>query len=53
MQSEINNAASPRTGSLADIGPKWINKVAWFLRITGVLILVALARYSQPLVVSR
>lgn len=36
-----NNIANARTGSLADIGPKWINKVAWFVRITGVLILIA------------
>ncbi len=35
-----NNIANARTGSLADIGPKWITNVAWFVRITGVLILI-------------
>ena len=41
MQSEIKNAATRKTGSLANIvWPKWINKLAWFLRITGLLILI-------------
>jgi hypothetical protein len=35
---ESTEAASPKTG--VGIGPKWISKVAWFIRITGVLILL-------------
>ena len=40
LAQEANESSSTRTGRGDIVWPKWINKVAWFLRITGVLILV-------------
>ena len=37
---EINKAAGPKMGIIKTV-PTWINTVAWFVRICGVLIVVA------------
>ena len=38
---ETDRTATTSTGNGDIVWPKWINKVAWFVRITGILILVA------------
>jgi hypothetical protein len=41
LAREPNSSGGASAGHRDIAWPKWINKVAWFLRITGVLILVA------------
>jgi hypothetical protein len=40
IDQEAGGAGNTKIGNRDIVWPKWINKVAWFLRITGVLILV-------------
>jgi hypothetical protein len=40
IMQETDNVASPKTDNVAQVSPKWMNRLAWSLRICGVLVLL-------------